>query len=102
MPMMILHELAHAYHHQVLGFEHPRIKAAFDRAAQSGTYDAVLRGNGNTERAYAITNHKEYFAETSEALFGTNDFYPFNRIELARHDPGMHALLLDLWQADRE
>ena len=29
----------------------------------------------------------EYFAEASEAYFGTNDFFPFVRIELRRHDP---------------
>ena len=29
-----------------------------------------------------------YYAETSEAFFGTNDFYPYVRSELRRHDPG--------------
>ena len=30
-------------------------------------------------RHYALTNHKEFFAEMSEAYFGMNDFFPFNR-----------------------
>ncbi|MEE8389889.1 MAG: hypothetical protein V3S14_03710, partial [Anaerolineae bacterium] len=42
---------------------------------------------------YALKNDKEYFAESSEAYFGTNDFFPFVRAELRRHDPEMCALL---------
>ena len=97
MPMMVLHELAHAYHDQVLGFDHPEIEDTFERAAAGGTYDAVRRGNGKTERAYGMTNHKEYFAESSEAFFGINDFYPFQRSELEQHDPEMAKLLLQVW-----
>ncbi|WP_146531571.1 sulfatase-like hydrolase/transferase [Novipirellula artificiosorum] len=97
MPMMLLHELAHAYHHQVLSFDHARIKAAYERAVASGSYDSVERNNGKTERAYGMNNHKEYFAESSEAFFGTNDFFPFNREQLKRHDPEMETLLGNLW-----
>ena len=75
---VVLHELAHAYHDQVLGFGHPEVRAAWERAAEGGTYDAIARNNGRTERAYAITDHKEYFAELTESYFGTNDFFPFN------------------------
>lgn len=97
MPMMILHELAHAYHHQVLGFELAEVQVAYERAATSGSYDAIQRSNGNVERAYGMNNHKEYFAESSEAFFGTNDFYPFNREQLKQHDPNMDQLLSELW-----
>ncbi|MGI9474869.1 MAG: sulfatase-like hydrolase/transferase, partial [Rubripirellula sp.] len=100
MPMMILHELAHAYHHQVLDFEHPRVRAAYEQALSNGSYDSVLRGNGKMERAYAMNNHKEYFAETSEAFFGQNDFYPFTSDELSQHDPRMHRLLASLWSVE--
>jgi hypothetical protein len=48
---------------------------------------AALRDSGRTERAYAMTDVTEYFAEFSEAYFGTNDFYPFARAELIRHEP---------------
>jgi hypothetical protein len=44
-----------------------------------------------------ITNSAEYFAETSEAYFGRNDFFPFDFVELKRQDPGMFALLRKLW-----
>ena len=97
MPMFILHELAHAYHDQVLGFDHAGIEAAYRRAVASKSYDAVKLYNGKTARAYAMTNAKEYFAETTEAFFGRNDVFPFTRAELARHDPVMCRLLARLW-----
>ncbi|HEY5315350.1 MAG TPA: hypothetical protein VIK18_22655 [Pirellulales bacterium] len=97
MPVFVLHELAHAYHDQVLGFDQPEIEAAYRHAVDSKSYDAIRRSNGKTERAYAMTNAKEYFAETSEAFFGQNDFFPFNRAELERHDPDMFRLLQRLW-----
>jgi len=102
MPMLALHELAHAYHDRVLGFGRADIKAAYERAKAGGGYDRVERwfgsGRPNTfERAYAMTNEKEYFAETTEAFFGRNDFFPFSKTELEKHDPEMFKLLERLW-----
>ena len=99
-PWMVLHELAHAYHDRVLGFDHAEIQAAHQRAAAAKSYEQVLRISGKRERAYALTDAKEYFAECSEAFFGTNDFYPFVRSELAEHDPETFKLLGKLWQTD--
>ena len=104
MPNFALHELAHSYHDRVLGFDHAEIKAAYERAKAGRTYDAVERwfGNGRpntTERAYAMTNPQEYFAESTEAFFGRNDFFPFTREELRRHDPEMAKLLERVWTA---
>jgi hypothetical protein len=101
MPWFVLHELSHAYHDQVLGFENPEIIAAYEQAVKSGTYDHVKRWTGTeevVERAYAMTNFKEYFAEDTEAYFGRNDFQPFTREELRQTDPGMSALLERLWR----
>jgi hypothetical protein len=104
MPNFALHELAHAYHDRVLpdGFENGEIKAAFERAKTSRKYDRVERwfGNGkaNTfESAYALTSPQEYFAECTEAFFSRNDFFPFTRVELKKHDPEMYELLERLW-----
>ena len=104
MPNFTLHELAHAYHDRVLdgGFSNAEIKAAYERAKAARSYDKVERwfGNGRSntlERAYAMTNPMEYFAETTEAFFSRNDFFPFNRAELKRHDPEMEQLLVRLW-----
>ncbi len=102
MPVFALHELAHAYHDQVLGYENAELIEAYARARASKSYERVERWHGperpNTfEMAYAMRNFHEYFAETTEAFFGRNDFYPFTRAELAQHDPGMSALLQRLW-----
>lgn len=100
-PMVVLHELAHAYHDQVLGFDEPRIIAAFEKARAAGTYEKVMLYNGETVRHYALTDHKEYFAEGTEAFFNRNDFYPFVRAELEKHDPTLHNLLLEIWGEPR-
>ena len=106
MPCFVLHELAHAYHDRVLSFDDKAIIAAYNRAKESKSYEKVERWYGpkrpnTTERAYAMTNHKEYFAETTEAFFGRNDFFPFTREELAKHDPEMFTLLKKVWKDER-
>ena len=109
MPNFVLHELAHGYHDRVLtkGFGNDEIQAAFLRAKDSGRYNKVERsfGNGkaNTfEKAYAITNPMEYFAETTEAFFSRNDFFPFTNEELKKHDFDMFVLLGKLWKTPVE
>lgn len=96
-PWMILHELAHAYHDQVLDFDNPKVMACYEAAKKSGKYDKVLIWNGHVGKHYAMTNQKEYFAEDTEAYFGTNDIFPFVKAELRRHDPNMYDLLGELW-----
>ncbi|MDB6120663.1 MAG: putative protein of unknown function acetylesterase [Verrucomicrobiaceae bacterium] len=102
MPQFTLHELSHAFHDQVLGFDNAEIIAAYEQAKASGSYDHVQRRNGaghqdTTDKAYAMTNAKEYFAECSESYFAQNDFFPFNRQELKRHDPRMFSVLEKVW-----
>jgi hypothetical protein len=96
-PMMLLHELSHAYHDRVLGHAHKGIQAAYEAALRAKLYDSVLRSDGQRERAYALTNVEEYFAEATEAFFGENDFYPFVKAELRLHDPRIYAVLEDVW-----
>jgi dienelactone hydrolase len=105
MPNFALHELAHAYHDRELGFDDPGIMAAFEQAKQGKLYDRVARRHGQgrpetMESAYAMTNQMEYFAELTEAVFSTNDFYPFTRDELAAHDPVGMAAVLKAWKVD--
>ncbi|QDU30281.1 hypothetical protein ETAA8_54000 [Anatilimnocola aggregata] len=103
MPNFTLHELAHAYHDRVLakGFGNEPIKAAFDKAKEQGLYEKVEQrfgdGRSATVRAYAMSSPMEYFAECSEAFFSTNDFFPFSREQLAKHDPEMNQLVSKLW-----
>lgn len=96
-PAVVLHELAHAYHDQVLGFDHPEIIEVFKKAKASGSYEKVLLYTGEKVKHYALTDHKEYFAEGTEAYFYRNDFYPFVRAELKEHDPALHDLLEKIW-----
>jgi Mlc titration factor MtfA (ptsG expression regulator) len=101
---MVLHEMAHAYHHQFLegGFGNPSVRAAYERATKAGLYDKVQHIRGRDEKAYAATDPQEFFAECSEALFGTNDFYPFVRSELKRHDPQTYETLRKAWGVGEE
>jgi hypothetical protein len=96
-PWVILHELAHAYHDQVLGFDEPRIVEAYERFKQSGHGDEALLYDGKRVRHYALTDHKEFFAEMTEAYFGMNDFFPFNRAELLTAEPEVFQLLQTIW-----
>ena len=96
-PYIILHEMTHYYHWKVLGHDDPRIKKLYKEALRSGSYEKVLHVNGDYVRAYAMTDQKEYFAESTEAFFGTNDMYPFVRGELKVHDPNMYTFLEQLW-----
>lgn len=106
MPNFALHELAHAYHHRAVdgSFDNAEVKSAYERAKASGKYDHIERRHGNGKpnsfgRAYAMTDPMEYFAESSEAFFSRNDFFPFSREDLKRHDPEMFELVAKLWGA---
>jgi len=46
---------------------------------------------------HGLTNHKEHFAESTEAYFGVNDRYPFVGAELHGHDRTMFTLLENIW-----
>ena len=53
------------------------------------------------ESHYAATNHKEYFAECSEAYFSThrfrNDYFPYIAAELKAYDPVAFAMCQSFW-----
>jgi hypothetical protein len=96
-PWCVLHELAHAYHDQVLGFDEVRIRDAYTRFKKSGHGDHALLITGERVRHYGLTDQKEFFAEMTESYFGTNDFFPFNRGELMTAEPEIFRLMLEIW-----
>ncbi len=96
-PAVILHELAHGYHDQFLDFDNPEIIAVYEKAQAAGIYENVLLYTGKIVKHYGLSNHKEYFAEGTEAYFYRNDFYPFVRAELKEFDPALHDLLETIW-----
>jgi hypothetical protein len=96
-PWAVLHELAHAYHDRVLGFDDARVTAAWKKFRDGGRYASVLTSPGPVRRHYALTDEKEFFAEMTESYFGANDFYPFVAGELNEAEPDVFALLRDIW-----
>jgi hypothetical protein len=96
-PYAVLHELAHAFHDQELGFDHREIVDIYEQMKSEGIYDNVLLYTGRRVKHYGLNNHKEYFAESTEAYLGVNDFYPFVRAELREHDPRMFKLMERVW-----
>ena len=103
MPNFALHELAHAFHDRFIdkGFDNPEIREAWRKAKAGGGYDRVERqdseGRKRMDRAYALTTPQEFFAETTEAYFSRNDFFPYTADELEKHDPSTFRLLTRLW-----
>ncbi|EEF58771.1 hypothetical protein [Pedosphaera parvula] len=100
-PWMVLHEMAHSYHHRVLGYDNAEIKSAFDAAVASRKYESIMHINGQILRHYALSNDQEYFAESTEAYFGVNDFYPFVRSELKQQDPRIYEILGKVWGIEK-
>ena len=96
-PWAVLHELAHAYHDRVLGFDDPRVTAAWKKFRDGGRYKSVVTSPGPMREHYAMTDEKEFFAEMTESYFGANDFYPFVAGELKQAEPEIFALLRDIW-----
>jgi hypothetical protein len=76
-PAVLLHELSHAYHDRVLGFDHPGIKAAYAAAVEGKKYESVLHISGSKKRHYAL--------------------YPFVRAELKEVDPQICTVLGEVW-----
>ncbi len=96
-PWCVLHELAHAYHDRVLGFEEARVKTAWEKYVASGNGVMVLHVSGRHQPHYAMTNHKEFFAEMTEAYFGVNDFVPFVYGHLKHEEPEVFKLMREIW-----
>lgn len=83
--IILLHELAHAYHDQVLSFNDPDILAAHKRAREGGKYpknDWVVRAD-----------HKEFFAGVTTRYFGTKR----EREALVERDPILLKKLQKIW-----
>ena len=103
---VILHELAHAYHHNFIpdGFDNECVKTGYERSKEK--YRRVPKSNYATNRPYhdeivmqeawAYRNQMEWFAETTEAYFLFNGEYPFNRYDLWDYDKNGYAIN-ELW-----
>lgn len=96
--VVTLHEMAHAVHHRLLGFDAPEVTAAFKSAVDRKLYDSAADRAGRLSRPYARTNANEYFAEISCAFLDSCFYYPFTYSELKQHDPIGFALMESVWK----
>ena len=103
MPNLLLHEIAHLYHLTTLTTNYEPIYEAYLNARDKNLYSSVSfhAGNGNyVEGVFspAVSDQLNYFAELTEAYFGLNEYYPFNREQLREHDPQGFAVLEAVWK----
>ena len=80
-----MHELAHAYHDQVLGFNDPNVLAAHKRSREDGKYpkrDWVVRAN-----------HKEFYAGLVTRYYESEE----RRKEIVDRDPIFSKQLEEQW-----
>ncbi len=101
-PWLAYHELVHGYDFFKLGNKRGYgIDAEiYKKAMATGKYEKALHWNGRYRKPYHATNRMEFFAESSEAFFGTNDIYPFVRAQQRAHDPATHEALAKVWGVD--
>ncbi len=96
-PMMVVHEIAHAYYFTVLGDNYPPLEKLWRDLQLRGQYQLVSYVHGGERMAYAGKNKIEYFAEITEAFFGRNDFFPFTATDLFKYDRAGYELMEKVW-----
>jgi hypothetical protein len=95
--IIILHEMAHAVHHRLLGRDNPELEATFKQATDRKLYDEVNDRFGRRGKAYARTNAAEYFAELSCAYLDSCNYFPFNNQQLKGYDPVGYKFVERVW-----
>jgi hypothetical protein len=89
---IVLHELMHAYHHQILKMDTPDIRAAFSRAQREGVYPDEYR------RAAFMTNTREYFANMATIfLLGKSERPPYSCENILKAQPKFVGYLTSLF-----
>ncbi len=98
-PLMLLHELTHAFHYRIPQSAVQLIKARFEDVKKTSLYQSVSNSNGTKVKAYALNTEFEFFAELSESYYGMNDFSPFTRSELQKYDNTSLQLVDSIWNS---
>ena len=87
-PFVVFHEMAHGYDFHFIGkgkgYGNKEGQANYLRMMKEGKYEKVKLWDGRVVSHYARSNRMEYWAESSEAYFAVNDFYPFVRAGASR------------------
>jgi len=94
---VLLHELAHAVHQQLLGDGNPLVSNAYKQAMTRSLYAKVEHLGGAKKNGYATTNDAEYFAELSCCYLDKIDYYPFKPSELREYDSPGYELMTRVW-----
>ncbi len=107
-PLMLQHELAHAFENNI---NYPaNVQIAYEAAKASKAYVGSIQKNivwnpevtirdadrtsSSTSEAYAMNNRNEYFAECTEAFLGINDFFPYTGAQLSQVDLGGYNMVI--------
>lgn len=103
----IMHEAAHAYHHEIIGGgygnecilgAYERNKHRYARVENSARASGIPPHEGvQIVQHWAYRTAMEYFAELTEAYFFRGTSYPWNRLELYKHDPEGYFIVRDAW-----
>jgi hypothetical protein len=99
---VILHELCHAVHINLLGIDNPYIKAAYQQAMERKLYEESTDTLGQKVVPYARTNAVEYFAELSGAYLDKQYYYPHTRDDLEKHDPLGYQVMERVWGTPKQ
>ncbi len=95
---VLMHEFAHGWQLEQWPEKQPDILAAYEAAMSAKLYRRVREDTGQTvARAYAATNHLEYFAELSCAYFVGCNYFPANRSDLEKYDRAGFEMIRKMW-----
>ncbi len=95
----LFHEFAHAYQLEQWPEEQPDILRAWENARNKELYRYVLdvETKKRLERAYALTNQLEYFAELYCMYFVGCNYEPSGRNQLKDYDPVGYKMIRKMW-----
>jgi hypothetical protein len=98
---VLLHEMAHAVHDQILGFDNAVVMNAYEQALTRKLYAKVQHSNGLTGRGYAMTNSAEYFAELSTCYLDRIPYFPTDAEGLREYDSPGYELMTKVWGTEK-
>jgi hypothetical protein len=92
--MTAIHELSHAYYHLHYSRLYKTNRDAYQNALKKNLYTNVKNNRGgNTAKAYALKNEREYFAELAKIYWLHNDYFPFTGKDLRLYDPQGYLMI---------
>jgi hypothetical protein len=98
----LFHEFAHAYQLKQWPEKQPDILRAWENATNRNLYRNVLDRETKKpiQRAYALTNQLEYFAELSCMYFVGCNYEPSERNKLKDYDPVGYKMIRKMWRVE--